>query len=142
MYKNSVYDDTFNDDEYIIDEYIRTRKPIAIHTDILENIKDIAEKALYDNVFILDTVDDVISSKIYKNSVYGYMPKDISDEEKYFKIYLRLRESLDLIHVHDAIKDCTERKMSLDKIEKIIAAMKLAISTHEVQINNVKENKK
>ena len=81
-------------------------------------------------------------SKIYKNTIYGYMPEDISDEEKYFKIYLRLRESLDLIHVHDAIKDCTECKMTLDKLEKIIAAMKLAISTHEVQINNVKENKK
>lgn len=84
---------------------------------------------------------NIFTGKIYKNTVYGYIPKDISDEEKYFKIYLRLRESLDLIHVHDAIKDCTDRKMRLDKLEKIIAAMKLAISNHEVQINNVKEDK-
>ena len=77
--------------------------------------------------------------RINNSSIYGTKPitqKNV--EEEYCSLYRNLKESLDIIHNIEASKHVEEGKISLEKLERIIAGMRLAIDSHEKMIKDVK----
>ena len=77
--------------------------------------------------------------RINNSSIYGIKPitqKNV--EEEYCSLYRNLKESLDIIHNIEATEDISKGRISLEKLERIIAGMRMAIDSHEKMIKNVK----
>ena len=79
------------------------------------------------------------SRKLYEKPVYGNSPiTQKSVEESYFVLIRRLKQSLDVIYNMEVYNHAEEDRISLDKVEKIIAGMRWAIDSHEKMIKDVK----
>ena len=77
--------------------------------------------------------------RIHNSSVYGYTPiTQQSAEIRYCIIYRNLKESLDIIHNIEATEDISKGRISLEKLERIIAGMRMAIDSHEKMIKDAK----